>query len=101
MDEILEGLTLTVGADRGLFEVRVSIMDTPTGRPLHIHPTHDGLIALAQTIEALPRVEVMMEDVLDDPRITGLPSDFDAVGFVQAALTLGRGGWKHSVGGSC
>ena len=101
MDETIEGLTLHVGADRGLFEVRVSIMDEPSGRPLHIYPTHDGLVALAQTIEALPRVEVMMEEVLDDPRMTGLPSDFDAVGFVQAALTLGRCGWKSSVGGSC
>ena len=101
MDEILEGLTLTVGADRGAFEVRVSIMDTPTGRALRIDPTHAGLIALAQTIEALPRVEVLMEGGLDDARLTGLPSDFDAVGFVQAALTLGRGGWKGSPGGSC
>jgi len=101
MEEILEGLTLTVGADRGLFEVRVSIMDTPSGRPLHIYPTHEGLIALAQTIEALPRVEVLMEEALTDHRVSGLPQDLDAVGFVEAALTLGRGGWKHSGGGSC
>lgn len=101
MDEMIDGLTLSVGADRGLFEVRVRIMDAESGTPLRIRPTHEGLIALASTIEQLTRCEVSVEDGLDDHRLSGLPQDFDALGFVQAALTLGRAGWKHSAGGTC
>jgi len=69
---------------------------------MRFEPTHDGLIAMAGVLELMSalgseKVYILPNIVLASE--TGLPPDYDAKGFVQAAYTLSQLGLNSSPGG--
>ena len=90
---------LTVTANSGSFEIRFGA----DSDGMRFEPTHDGLVAMAGVLEvmgAMGAERVFILPSISKPEFTGLPPDYDAKGFVQAAYTLSRLGLTSQPGGA-
>ena len=85
---------LMVLASEGEFELRFD----PKVEGLRFEPTHQGLVGMAAVLEAIGG-KVYMTPSLSRPEVTGMPEEFDAKGFVEAAFTLSQMGWSSQPGG--
>lgn len=88
------GSTLVFASD-GSFELRLD----PRAEGVRFKPNHQGLVALAATLELLGGT-VYTFPSLSEPAVTGLPEGYDARGFVETAITLSQMGWSSQPGGT-
>jgi len=87
--------TLVFASD-GKFELRLD----PRAEGLRFEPNHGGLVGLAATLELLGGTVYMLPS-LSTPEVSGLPADYDARGFVEAAWELSKMGLGSCPGGDC
>jgi hypothetical protein len=89
--------SLTLTAAGGAFEIDLG---PSAEEKIQFFPTHEGLISLATMLELMGSPRVYMDPSILHPHLSGLSSDFDAKGFVEAAYSLSSGGLHTCLGGS-
>lgn len=89
--------SLTLTAAGGAFEIDLG---PGTSEKIQFFPTHEGLVSLATMLELMGSPRVYMDPSVLHPHLSGLSSDFDARGFVEAAYSLSSGGLHTCMGGS-
>lgn len=89
--------SLTLTAAGGAFEIDLGL---GASEKIQFFPTHEGLVSLATMLELMGSPRVYMDPSVLHPHLSGLSSDFDARGFVEAAYSLSSGGLHTCMGGS-
>lgn len=98
LDRRVAAPVVTVSAKNGMFEL--SSPDMGIGS-IQLAPDHKGLVQLQAILEVLGVGRVLMAEDLAVHEFTGLPVEYDVLGFVESAYTLSRMGWHSSAGGQC